>query len=143
MQKSKGEYQMDFETLKKQALAGDMDSEKVYMDAMMGQGFEKALEAFLGCLNESFKAFYSKHYPMLPGKTAEVAMGSKYAKVIAKDSSRCVYCFVNKQTGEIFKPASWAAPAKHARGNIFSSNPIACCGPYGIEYLRGGMNIKF
>lgn len=58
------------------------------------------------------------------------------------------YCFValedgqNKQLGQyrqgdVFKPAGYKAPARHARGNIFNDdNGLKCCGRYGVAYLR-------
>ena len=48
-----------------------------------------------------------------------VRTGRKYHKVVADDSS--VYAFVDME-GNIYKAASWATPAKHARGNIFSDD---------------------
>lgn len=49
--------------------------------------------------------------------------GTKYAKLVTFDGTqRMVAAFVQRDTGEIFKPASWRAPAKHARGNIFSEH---------------------
>lgn len=45
--------------------------------------------------------------------------------------------FVDYATGDIFKPAGWKAPAKHARGNIYSAGHGAETeGPYGPAYLR-------
>lgn len=41
------------------------------------------------------------------------------------------------RAGDILKPATWKAPAKHARGNLFDANPLEKCGQYGLEYLRG------
>ena len=29
-----------------------------------------------------------------------------------------VHCFIDKQTGEVYKPASWKAPAKHVRFDL-------------------------
>ena len=29
-----------------------------------------------------------------------------------------VHCFIDKQTGEVYKPASWKAPAKHVRYDL-------------------------
>jgi hypothetical protein len=40
------------------------------------------------------------------------------------------------RAGDILKPASYKAPAKHARGNLFDPNPLDMCGKYGLEYLR-------
>lgn len=40
--------------------------------------------------------------------------------------------------GDVFRPASWKAPAKHARGNIYAlDGGLGCCGPYGVEYMAG------
>ena len=48
------------------------------------------------------------------------------------------WAFVDIKTGDVLKPASWKAPAKHARGNIFDkSNGLGSIGPYGPAYLRG------
>jgi hypothetical protein len=44
-----------------------------------------------------------------------VTYGKKYAKVQTNGS---VYAFIDAD-GNIYKPASWSAPAKHVRGNIF------------------------
>ena len=69
--------------------------------------------------------------------TVEFETGRKYIKVVKCrkfETGREVYCFIDKATGDILKPASWSAPAKHARGNIFGS--ISCCGMHGIAYLR-------
>jgi hypothetical protein len=55
--------------------------------------------------------------------------------VSSETCPRSAYCFIDKN-GDVLKPASWSAPAKHARGNIHNANPIAACGPYGINYLR-------
>lgn len=44
-------------------------------------------------------------------------VGRKYVKIVREGS---VVAFVEKETGNIFKPATWQAPAKGIRGNIFS-----------------------
>jgi hypothetical protein len=38
--------------------------------------------------------------------------------------------------GGIYKPASWAAPAKHARGNVNKPETYSCAGEFGIVYLK-------
>lgn len=71
--------------------------------------------------------------------TVEVREGRKYWKVVMRTpgSSGSVYAFVDKSTGDIFKPASWKAPAKHARGSIFAADGgLGCCGQYSVAYLR-------
>lgn len=51
----------------------------------------------------------------------EFEEGSKYVKVVSLSwSSRSVHSFVEKSTGDIWRAASWKAPARNfARGNVF------------------------
>jgi hypothetical protein len=46
--------------------------------------------------------------------------GRKYHKIIMVDSSggRSVHAFVDKKTGEVYKSASWKAPAKGVRYDL-------------------------
>lgn len=48
--------------------------------------------------------------------------GKRYVKVIEnrRNGQSSVHSFVEKSTGDILKAASWAAPAKITRGNIFN-----------------------
>ena len=49
-----------------------------------------------------------------------IESGRKYHKVIMETEagSRSVHAFVDKKTGEVYKPASFKAPAKHVRFNL-------------------------
>ena len=54
-----------------------------------------------------------------------------------------VHCFVDKQTGEVYKPASWKAPAKHVRYDLrlikdreFLHNPKNVSWSGGHLYMR-------
>jgi phage-related protein len=49
-----------------------------------------------------------------------IESGRKYHKVIMVDSgnSRSVHCFIDKKTGEVYKSASWKAPAKGVRYDL-------------------------
>ena len=66
--------------------------------------------------------------------------GKRYTKVIRTDSrgyGGSVHCFVDRTNGDVLKAASWKAPAKHARGNVFDErNGLGRMGEYGPEYLR-------
>jgi hypothetical protein len=45
--------------------------------------------------------------------------GRKYHKVImSANGSRSVHCFIDKKTGEVYKSASWKAPAKGVRFDL-------------------------
>ena len=60
--------------------------------------------------------------------------GRKYFKVIrvedeykGNDEHRCVEAFIDRQTGDIFKPASWRKPAKGARYNLLDEKSLQLC----------------
>lgn len=52
----------------------------------------------------------------------EVKPGRKFYKVVvrSKNGSGHVHSFVDKQTGDIYKAASWAQPAKGVRYNLLN-----------------------
>ena len=86
----------------------------------------------------------------------KVKTGKKYYKIVQQEFETwekskyygqyrdgSVHAFVNKETGEVFKPASWAAPAKHVRYDLriikhreflFNSNNTGWAGGY--LYIR-------
>lgn len=49
-----------------------------------------------------------------------VESGRKYHKIVFIDSgnSRSIHAFIDKKTGEVYKPSSWKAPAKGVRYNL-------------------------
>ena len=49
-----------------------------------------------------------------------IETGKKYHKVIfvGGGGSRSVHCFIDKQTGQMYKSASWKAPAKGVRYDL-------------------------
>ena len=63
----------------------------------------------------------------------EVKRGVKYYKIIhvhspgSKYEGRNVHAFVARQTGTIYKPASWQAPAKHARYQLLDDHSFETC----------------
>ena len=63
--------------------------------------------------------------------------GRKYYKLIMdKGSQKSVWCFVDKETGEIFKPVTWKAPARHSRGNVLNPESYRDYVWTGPPYLR-------
>lgn len=49
------------------------------------------------------------------------------------------YCFVDYETGDVLKTASWSTPAPGARGNIFDPfNGLYTMTPYGAAYMIRG-----
>lgn len=49
-----------------------------------------------------------------------IESGRKYHKIIFIDggNSRSVHCFIDKKTGEVYKSASWKAPAQGVRYDL-------------------------
>ena len=87
------------------------------------------------------QADYDRQYKenLNPSKFS-ITSGRKYHKILDRKGS--VHAFVNKQTGELYKPASWNAPAKHVRYDLRRIkqrhqcfNNADWCGSY--LYLRG------
>ena len=87
-----------------------------------------------------FKVYSGKRYYKIVQQEFETWEGSKNFNQY-RDGS--VHAFVNKETGEVFKPASWAAPAKHVRYDLriikhreflFNSNNTGRAGGY--LYIR-------
>lgn len=61
--------------------------------------------------------------------------GSKMFKVMhtLSNGQEMVHCFVEKETGDIFKAETWYRPAKGKRGNIFDENAPLKLGEF---YIR-------
>jgi hypothetical protein len=56
--------------------------------------------------------------------------GRKYIKVLSSTGNQTgTWAFVELETGNIYKPAGWRKPAKHARGNIFDKDG-------GMKYMQ-------
>ena len=64
--------------------------------------------------------FKSKNNRNTDGYKFYIESGRKYHKIIMETGagSRSVHAFVDKKTGEVYKPASFKAPAKHVRFNL-------------------------
>lgn len=83
---------------------------------------------------DTFVAGLNSRVSLINDEKITVRKGRRYMKVCRGGS---VYAFVDTTNGDVLKPASWKAPAKHARGNIFADdNGLNCCGPYSVAYLR-------
>ena len=86
---------------------------------------------------ESYKSYYQEQLEKIEDGTANLykfvyKTGKKFHKVYfleyqdaneyygtkAGYKSGSVHAFIDKQTGEVYKPASWRAPAKHVRFDL-------------------------
>ena len=58
----------------------------------------------------------------------EIEEGKKYLKIIMENlGSRSVHCFVDKNTGDVYKSASWKSPAKGVRYNLLNKESRENC----------------
>ena len=87
-----------------------------------------------------FKVYSGKRYWKIVQQEFETWEGSKYYNQY-RDAS--VHAFVDKKTGQIFKPAGWSKPAKHVRFDMriisernFVHNPNNTGWSGGYLYLR-------
>lgn len=101
------------------------------------KNFEKNFESFVsGCQYIIDNANLSTK-PVL-----SVEPGRRYMKLVCRDSVHStagrVFAFVDKTNGDVLKPATWKAPAKHARGNIYDeANGLKHVNWTGPAYLAG------
>ena len=78
-------------------------NDKTVMDAL-----EKYCELLQQCVNQH-----------KVDKKVSVTWGTKFYKVVYEGQyQNSVHSFVDRKTGDLYKAAGWAAPAKGVRGNI-------------------------
>lgn len=97
----------------------------------MEQNFEAAFAGWYQGIVAIIEKNYGEQKHLYPIKITE---GKRYKKVVVRGAA---WAFVDKVSGDVLKPASWSAPAKHARGNIFDgNNGLRYIDAYGPAYLR-------
>ena len=81
------------------------------------ENIEKHCLTLCDCLMEDFKR---RNNGKDSGYKFYIESGRKYHKIIMETggNSRSVHAFVDKKTGEVYKPASFKAPAKIVRYNL-------------------------
>jgi hypothetical protein len=111
---------------------------------------EKALEYlknnpivanFIEKVNKEREVYYSNMQTMKGKTDLTVEIGNKFIRLWSGTSC---WGFISRvdgdlkgspiKKGDLLKPASWKAPAKHARGNIIDGT--ARYGVYGPEYIK-------
>tara|TARA_R100000315_G_scaffold45462_1_gene20584 strand:+ start:500 stop:868 length:369 start_codon:yes stop_codon:yes gene_type:complete len=108
----------------------------------MGETVEKyQYELFLREFISESQLLVNEHMKQfLFGCELSVNEGRRYDKIVASDDndakSTRVWAFIDKTNGNILKPATWKAPAKHPRGNIYEDDCMQFIGPYGPAYMN-------
>ena len=120
---------------------------------------DQKIEKWVWQLCRSLEQNYQSKYPnrVIPDVVRvkfRMELGRKYWKIIQQDYDTfrdrneyrdgSVHAFVDKNTGEVYKPASWKSPAKIVRYDMrlikdreYILNPINCTWAGGYLYLRG------
>lgn len=90
------------------------------------------LEETVAYIQNVIDTYMSAKFPTLTRKVITIKKGRKYAKLVATDTSRYVYGFIDLTNGDLLKAASWKAPALNfPRGNIHAKT-LECCGTTSI-----------
>lgn len=107
------------------------------------------LLAFIAGVNAVKEAYRVKNgFTVYASLTVEVAaVGPKFVKLqnvetyaterngVGHVQKSGVYAFIDRKTGDVFKAATFSAPAKGARGNLFdAAGGLARVTPNGLEY---------
>ena len=78
---------------------------------------DQKIEKWVWQLCRSLEQNYQLRYPNSnTSVTFTMQFGRKYIKVIQDNSS--VHSFIDKKTGEVYKPAGWKSPAKIVRYDL-------------------------
>ena len=59
--------------------------------------------------------------------TFDITEGRKYIKINMINNQESVHAFIDRKTGEVFKPASWRGPAKGVRYNLLNDSSYQEC----------------
>ena len=103
------------------------------------EGFDTRLQEWLEANQQIINDHYAKNFPILTVPKLSLERGKRYVRIVRSEgtNSRSVHAFVDTTNGDVLKPASWKAPAKHARGNIFDeSKGLKHMSSYGPAYLK-------
>lgn len=93
-------------------------------------------------VEQKLREAYSFQAPELR-PTVEIEKGRKYFKIMANyGHQKSVHSFVNRTTGDVLKPASWAKPAKGVRYNLVNDldQLLDKVDPYGFYLYKRDLN---
>ena len=106
-----------------------MQTKQVPTNALMPDevlSLSEKVEKWTYQLCKSLEENYQQSYPNSSSdKTFKMELGRKYWKIVQKDIdangkewSGGVHAFVDRNTGQVYKPASYKSPAKHVRYDL-------------------------
>ena len=95
--------------------------------------YSTALTKMVHRIDEQYGKYYEKTLTNLTYEPVSIKSGRRFDKLIQGSS---VYCFVEKSTGNVFKPASWRAP--YTKGNTPVRGSVYDTDSYWDKQLNGG-----
>ena len=132
-----------------------------YADAITENYRRYHIRTLKGNLHGNYPEYAREQLDAIENGTAnlmkfKVYTGKRYYKIVKQEfetweksrnygkyADHSVHCFVDKETGDVYKPASWSAPAKHIRFSFqnvedlkFLLNPDNVGWAGGYLYLR-------
>ena len=131
---------------------------QTYADTITKNYRDYHIRTLKGNLSGNYPEYAREQLDAIENGTAnlmyfKIKTGKKYYKIVQMEFDTfqdrneyregSVHAFVDKQTGQVYKPASWQAPAKHVRFDLriirereflFNSNNTGWAGGY--LYLR-------
>lgn len=114
-----------------------VEADKVEMQGRALDSREATLEdvmAFVVRCQTLIDNYMQQSFPNNAREVLTVKKGSRYFRIFKGGSA---YAFIDRFNGDVLKPATYKAPARHSRGNIFDENQgMKFMGPYGPAYLR-------
>ena len=131
---------------------------QTYADTITKNYRDYHIHTLKGNLSGNYPEYAREQLDAIENGTAnlmkfKVKTGKKFYKIVQMEFDTfqnrneyregSVHAFVDKKTGQVFKPASWAAPAKHVRYDLriikereFLFNPDNTTWAGGYLYLR-------
>jgi len=102
------------------------------------------VDAFVARGQELIDDYMKDKFPSLPREFLIIEKGRRYARIVKtnhidrNEASTCsAWAFIDLTNGDILKPATYKAPAKHARGNINDdAQGMKHVDSYGPAYLK-------
>ena len=119
------------------------------------------LETLNGNLSGNYPEYAREQLDAIENGTANlmkfvVKTGKRYYKIVQQEFETVekskyygqyrdgsVHCFVDKETGDVYKPASWAAPAKHIRYTFQDVNHLKfLLNPKNVDWAGGYLYMR-
>jgi hypothetical protein len=89
-----------------------------------------AIDSLVEFMNEAIVAHHAANFPTLKPEVFFVDSGRTYIRIAVSPSGErggaSVHCFIDAETGDVYKSAGWKKPALHgARFNILDAKSLA------------------